>query len=183
MHIYVPEDAFKKNITELPVLFWIFGGGFVMGDGYEFGFYDGSNLAKNTNSIVVTTNYRVGPFGFLAHKYLQNEDPDHSTGNMGVRDQRAAMQIVQEIIGEFETHKFTIRFKRLAKKELNDFQDKEDYEALKTIIVGWSDIKDEEDKDIPFSQKNLKDFSEDVDFVQGVVKAFQTFYTTADEKN
>ena len=101
MHIYVPEDAFKKNITELPVLFWIFGGGFVMGDGYEFGFYDGTNLAKNTNSIVVTTNYRVGPFGFLAHKYLQNEDPDHSTGNMGVRDQRAAMQIVQEIIGEF----------------------------------------------------------------------------------
>ena len=89
----------------------------------------------------------------------------------------------EEIIGEFETHKFTIRFKRLAKKELNDFQEKEDYEALKTIIVGWSDIKDEEDKDIPFSQKNLKDFSEDVDFVQGVVKAFQTFYATADEKN
>ena len=100
-HIYIPEVAFKKNITELPVLFWIFGGGYVMGDGYEFGFYDGTNLAKNTNSIVVTTNYRVGPFGFLAHKYLQNEDPDSSTGNMGVRDQRAALQIVQEIIGDF----------------------------------------------------------------------------------
>ena len=89
----------------------------------------------------------------------------------------------EEIIGEFETHKFTIRFKRLAKKELNDFQEKEDYEALKSIIVGWSDIKDEEDKDIPFSQKNLKDFSEDVDFVQGVVAAFQKFYAMADEKN
>ena len=70
MHIYVPEVAFKKNITELPVLFWIFGGGYVMGDGYEFGFYDGTNLAKNTNSVVVATNYRVGPFGFLA-QYLR----------------------------------------------------------------------------------------------------------------
>ena len=59
MHIYVPEDAFKKNITELPVLFWIFGGGFVMGDGYEFGFYDGTNLAKNTNSIEhLTPNFK-----------------------------------------------------------------------------------------------------------------------------
>ena len=101
MHIYVPEVAFKKNITELPVLFWIFGGGYVMGDGYEFGFYDGTNLAKNTNSIVVATNYRVGPFGFLAHKYLQQEDPHHSTGNMGVQDQRAALKVVQDIIGAF----------------------------------------------------------------------------------
>tara|TARA_B100000131_G_scaffold311626_1_gene344702 strand:+ start:491 stop:823 length:333 start_codon:yes stop_codon:yes gene_type:complete len=89
----------------------------------------------------------------------------------------------EEVIGEFEIHKFTIRFKRLAKKELTEFQGKEDYEALKTIITGWSDIKDEEEKDIPFSQKNLKDFSEDVDFVQGVVAAFQKFYAMADEKN
>ena len=89
----------------------------------------------------------------------------------------------EEVIGEFETHKFTIRFKRLAKKELNDFQEKEDYDALKSIIVGWSDIKDEEDKDIPFSQKNLKDFSEDVDFVAGVVAAFQKFYSTGKEGN
>ena len=35
----------------------------------------------------------------------------------------------EEVVGEFETHKFTIRFKRLAKKELNDFQEKEDYDA------------------------------------------------------
>jgi len=89
----------------------------------------------------------------------------------------------EEVAGEFETHKFTIRFKRLAKKELNEFQEKEDYEALKTIIAGWSEIKDEEDKDVLFSQKNLKDFSEDVDFVQGVVAAFGKFYATADEKN
>ena len=52
----------------------------------------------------------------------------------------------EEVVGEFETQKFTIRFKRLAKKELNDFQEKEDYDALKSIIVGWSDIKDEDDK-------------------------------------
>ena len=54
----------------------------------------------------------------------------------------------EEVVGEFETQKFTIRFKRLAKKELNDFQEKEDYDAMKSIIVGWSDIKDEDDKEI-----------------------------------
>ena len=46
----------------------------------------------------------------------------------------------EEIIGEFETHKFTIRFKRLAKKDLNDFQDKEDYEALKTLILSPNSV-------------------------------------------
>ena len=45
------------------------------------------------------------------------------------------------------------------------------------------DVDDEEEKDVPFTQKNLKDFAEDVDFSNGVIKAFQDFYATADEKN
>ena len=94
LHIYVPHGALKSN-SKLPVLFWIFGGGYSMGDAFEFGWYDGVNLAKNTNSVVVATNYRTGPLGFLAHRYLQQEDPEASTGNMGVRDQRAALEFVQ----------------------------------------------------------------------------------------
>jgi hypothetical protein len=88
-----------------------------------------------------------------------------------------------EIAGDFEIQKFTIKFKRLSKKELNAFTDNEDYEALQKIVVGWSEILDEEEKDVPFTQKNLKDFAEDVDFSNGVIKAFQDFYATADEKN
>ena len=76
-----------------------------------------------------------------------------------------------------------VNSKYFLEKKISVYSADFSYEALKSIITGWSDIKDEEDNDIPFSQKNLKDFSEDVDFVQGVVKAFQTFYATADEKN
>ena len=85
--------------------------------------------------------------------------------------------------GEFETEKFTIKFKRLAKKELEAFSKTEEDKALEKTVVGWSDITEEDGTEVPFTKTNLKDFSEDVDFVQGVVKAFQTFYATADEKN
>ena len=89
----------------------------------------------------------------------------------------------EEIAGDFEIQKFTIKFKRLSKKELNAFTENEDYEALQKIVVGWSDILDEVGKDVPFTQKNLKEFAEDVDFSNGVINAFQSFYATADEKN
>ena len=101
LHVYVPKQAKESSNETLPVLFWIFGGGYSLGDGYEFGYYDGKNLAKATNSIVVAVNYRVGPFGFLAHKYLKNEDLNHSTGNMGVQDQRLGLNWVQENIAAF----------------------------------------------------------------------------------
>ena len=87
LHVYVPGAPAPRPNAPRPVLFWIYGGGFIMGDGYELGLYDGRNLARATGAVVVAPNYRVGPFGFLAHAALQAEDPDRSTGNMGVRDQ------------------------------------------------------------------------------------------------
>ena len=50
----------------------------------------------------------------------------------------------EEVAGEFETHKFIVKFKRLSKKALNEFTEKEDLEALQKIVAGWSDIKDED---------------------------------------
>ena len=47
----------------------------------------------------------------------------------------------EEVIGEFETHKFTIRFKRLAKKELNDFQEKEDLMKLVMSLQECTNLK------------------------------------------
>jgi hypothetical protein len=71
------------------------------GDGYEFGFYDGANLAKTKNVIVVGANYRLGAFGFLAGPELQAEDPNLSTGNyaLQVSDTRSE-------ISERQHHRF-----------------------------------------------------------------------------
>ena len=85
--------------------------------------------------------------------------------------------------GEFETEKFTIKFKRLAKKELNAFSEAEEDKALEKIVVGWSNISEEDGTEIPFTKANLKEFSEDIDFVAGVVEAFQKFYSTGKEGN
>jgi len=85
--------------------------------------------------------------------------------------------------GEFDTHNFIIKFKRLKKSELVKFEAEQDYGALKKIIAGWDQIEDEEGKAIPFTDKNLRDFSEDVDFVAGVVAAFTDFYQNANAKN
>jgi carboxylesterase type B len=51
--------------------------------------------------IVVTLNYRVGPFGFLAHAELSAEDPHASSGNYGLLDQIAALRWVQRNIAAF----------------------------------------------------------------------------------
>ena len=85
--------------------------------------------------------------------------------------------------GEFDSDTFTIQFKRLTKKELNAFTEAEEEKALEKIVVGWSDITEEDGTEIPFTKGNLKDFSEDIDFVAGVVEAFQAFYTKGKEGN
>jgi len=85
--------------------------------------------------------------------------------------------------GEFDIHNFTIKFKRLKKSELVKFDAEQDFTALKKIIAGWDQIEDEEGKAIPFCDKELKIFSEDVDFVAGVVTAFSDFYQNAQGKN
>ena len=49
--------------------------------------------------------------------------------------------------------------------------------------MGWSEIAEEDGTEIPFTKANLKEFAEDVDFVTGVVEAFQKFYSTGKEGN
>lgn len=80
------------------------------GDTYEFGFYDANNFVEQQNVIVVAVQYRVNVFGFLALEALRDEDAADSgdaagtagsTGNMGLRDQRLALQWVQENIAAF----------------------------------------------------------------------------------
>jgi len=77
------EDCLYLNVAvpgaappvgkKLPVLVWFFGGAFVLGDSHEFGWYDGQHLATRNDVIVVTVNYRLQAFGFLADGVAQAE--------------------------------------------------------------------------------------------------------------
>jgi para-nitrobenzyl esterase len=103
------EDCLTLNVwtpatpaaTPAPVMVWIFGGGFVLGNGGDPA-YDGQVLSEATGAVIVTLNYRLGPFGFLALDALVTEDPSHpSSGMYGFEDQRAAMTWVKTNIAAF----------------------------------------------------------------------------------
>lgn len=94
LNVYRPA---KASGEKLPVMFWIHGGGF--GEGASgMGIYDASSLANN-GAIVVTINYRLGPYGFLAHPLLTAESG--SSGNYGILDQIAALKWVKNNISSF----------------------------------------------------------------------------------
>jgi para-nitrobenzyl esterase len=82
-----------------PVLVWIYGGGFNSG-GSGVPIYDGEAMARK-GIVFVSINYRVGPFGFLAHPELSAETPAGVSGNYGLLDQLAALRWVQQNIAAF----------------------------------------------------------------------------------
>ena len=95
LNVYVPRETIPEATARLPVMVWLHGGGFVNGSGNAF---NGERLAKTANAIVVTVNYRLGPFGWLALPSLAAEAPDHATGDYGLRDSIAALGWVQRNI-------------------------------------------------------------------------------------
>ena len=98
LNLWVPNP---RPATPMPVMVWIHGGAFVVGEGGN-PTYDGSHLARTGGVIIVTFNYRLGTLGFMAHEALTAEAPDYvSSGNYGLEDQRAALRWVQENISQF----------------------------------------------------------------------------------
>lgn len=77
---------------------WLHGGGFINGSGNAF---NGAYFARTANAIVVTVNYRLGPFGWLALPSLAKEAKDGSTGDYGLLDDIAALKWVQRNIASF----------------------------------------------------------------------------------
>ncbi len=96
LNIWTPATRNKKD---LPVLVYFFGGGNVAGDASEPR-YDGESMARK-GIVVVTINYRLNIFGFLAHPELSAEAPYGASGNYGLLDQNAALQWVQKNIAAF----------------------------------------------------------------------------------
>lgn len=100
------EDCLYLNIWKpdkpgkYPVMFWIHGGAFIMGSGSS-GLYRGGRLVAREDVVVVTINYRLGPFGFLAHPELAEESSAGSSGNYGIFDQIKALEWVQKNIEAF----------------------------------------------------------------------------------
>ena len=101
----VSEDCLNLNIWtpsldgRRPVMVWIHGGGFFAGFGGEDR-HDGAVLAAK-GAVVVTLNYRLGAFGFLAHPALAAESGAHASGNYGLMDQVAALAWVRRNIARF----------------------------------------------------------------------------------
>lgn len=104
LNVWTPA---KSANDRLPVMLWIYGGGFTNG-ATSLRAYDGTNLAKK-GVVLVSVAYRLGAFGFMAHPQLTSEQGGHS-GNYGLMDQIAGLQWVKKNIAGFggDPNKVTI---------------------------------------------------------------------------
>jgi para-nitrobenzyl esterase len=102
------EDCLYLNVTtpsgldtsrrDLPVMVWIHGGSWRTGSGDR---YDASKLALEGDVVVVTINYRLGPFGFLAQDDLSAAVGSAGSGSAGLLDQQAALRWVERNVAAF----------------------------------------------------------------------------------
>jgi para-nitrobenzyl esterase len=98
LNIWAPAAPFSRR---RPVLVWLHTGAFQAATS-NLAASDGRRFAEERGVIVVAPNYRLGPFGFLAHTALTSEDPAYpSSGNYGLADQRAALRWVRDNIAAF----------------------------------------------------------------------------------
>jgi para-nitrobenzyl esterase len=101
------EDCLTLNVwtptqtdnAHLPVMVWIYGGGFTTG-GTSEPRQDGEHLARK-GVVVVSMNYRLGVFGFFALPTLPSESTKHAAGNYGLMDQAFALEWVRRNIAAF----------------------------------------------------------------------------------
>ena len=96
LNVWTPNPT---SAARAPVMVFLHGGAFVHGSSNQAG-YDGRAIAAS-GVVVVTLNYRLGVLGFLAHPALTAEDDHHSSGNVGLLDQQAALRWVHGNIAGF----------------------------------------------------------------------------------
>ncbi|KAF9046245.1 carotenoid ester lipase precursor [Panaeolus papilionaceus] len=100
------EDCLTVNVvapagatanSKLPVVVWIFGGGFILGSTYDGGSIVSRSIELGTPVVYVSMNYRLNAFGFLASKEVKSA----GVGNLGLQDQRQALRWIQKYISNF----------------------------------------------------------------------------------
>lgn len=94
LNVYTPNPPAR----DLPVMVWVHGGAFLVGQGYD---YDARRLVADHDVVVVTINHRLGTYGYLAHEQLSEQADDGASGNQGLADQRAALAWLQENAAAF----------------------------------------------------------------------------------
>lgn len=100
LNVWIPgktHDGLRRG--DVPVMVFFYGGGFTAGGG-SWSFYNGESLTTH-GVIVVTVNYRLGPLGYLAPGAVTDADGTPLAGNLGLRDQTAALRWVQQNIAGF----------------------------------------------------------------------------------
>lgn len=99
--LYVNVDTPALAPASAPVMVWIHGGAFIFGEGVQTdNGTRGDMLAAQSGVVVVSMNYRLGAFGWLAHSGLGAEDGGRS-GNQGLLDQLLALRWVHDNIAAF----------------------------------------------------------------------------------
>ncbi len=96
LNVWTPEWG---NKPQKPVMVYIHGGGNLGGASSEAPF-DGESLSRH-GVVLVSLNYRLGPFGFFSHPALTRESPHHASGNQGILDQIAALKWVHDNAASF----------------------------------------------------------------------------------
>lgn len=105
LNVYAPRFApaeVPSGTARLPVMVWMHGGGNTIG---ESGFYNGGNLAVTEKVVVVTLNYRLGPFGWFRHAALRGDGTNANeldgSGNFGTLDLIRALEWVRDNAAAF----------------------------------------------------------------------------------
>ncbi len=96
LNIWTPA---KRTDEKLPVMVWIFGGGFVAGDSYQ-PVFEGTRFASR-GVVFVSMNYRLDLFGMFAHPEITAQHRADGCANFGLRDQAAALAWVHRNIAAF----------------------------------------------------------------------------------
>jgi carboxylesterase type B len=92
LNVYAPPVQENKTF---PMMMFFYGGSWEFG-GSSIPIYDGDyDVLFTQDVILVTVNYRLGAFGFLASPQLKEQTQSHTTGNFGILDQQAAMRWIQ----------------------------------------------------------------------------------------
>src|SRR5690606_21143142 len=94
LNVFVPEEQRRR----LPVLVYVHGGSMRNSSSWDI---DPTRIARETESVVVMINYRLGMLGFMNHPALDAETDDSVSSNYSIMDQQAALRWVQSEIEAF----------------------------------------------------------------------------------